>query len=119
MKTVIKKKWDDRHRVGDGGVAIELHLYRYIFTYSMISSCSSQMLPRSIFDSPLILHDPVFTGSKFHSSSLQRLCFKQELAGNTIALKRCDLLWGKLRLIMMKCRGFFVSWGQTLLFSKW
>lgn len=81
----------------------------------MISSCSKVRCCPGQYSTPLlILHDHGFTGSKFHSSSLQRLCFKQELAGNTIALKRCDLLWGELRLIMIKRSGFLVSWGQTL-----
>lgn len=75
----------------------------------------SQMVPWSILHPHLlILHDRGFTGSKFHSSSLRRSHYKQELAGNTIAPRRCDLLWGKLRLIMIERSGFLVSWGQTL-----
>lgn len=62
----------------------------------------------------LIFHDQGFTGSKFHSSSLERLCFEQELAWNTIAPRVPDLLWGKLRLITIICSGFLGSWGQTL-----
>lgn len=62
----------------------------------------------------LIFHDQGFTGSKFHSSSLERLCFEQELAWNTIAPRIPELLWGKLRLITIICSGFLGSWGQTL-----
>lgn len=62
----------------------------------------------------LIFHDQGFTGSKFHSSSLERLCFEQELARNTIAPRIPELLWGKLRLITIICSGFLGSWGQTL-----
>lgn len=86
----------------------------YLITV-MISSCSKVRCCLGQYLTPLLIfHDQGFTGSKFHSSSLQILCFRQELAGNTIAPRRCDLLWGKPRLIMIISSGFLGSWGQTL-----
>lgn len=119
VKIRLIKKGEGRQRLCQWETGcwylITLTVYKYIFTYCMISSCSKVRCYLGQYSTPLlILHDQGFTGSKFHSSSLQRLCFNQELAGNTIAQKRCDLLWGKLRLIMIKCSGFLVSWGQTL-----
>lgn len=74
----------------------------FYFQYRLITPCPEVGCYEGQYSIPsLIFHEREFTGSRFHSSSLQILCFRQELAGNTIAVWRSDLLWGKLRLIVI------------------
>lgn len=63
-----------------------------------------------------IIHDGGFAGSEFHSSSLQRLCFKQGLAGNTIALRTCELLLGELMFMMIIRSDFLGDLGSVCVF---
>lgn len=91
--------------------------YKIGFTYGTISSCANVRCNPGHYLTPLlILHDQGLTSSRFHSSSVERLCFKQELDGHIIAGGRCDLLWGKLRLIMMKCSGCLCVLGSDFVF---
>lgn len=117
MTPSLKKK--SASKVKHRGICIQLgYTYKYIFTHWTIPSCAKVRCHLGHHSAPLlILHDQRFTSSKFHSSSLQRLCFKQELAGHIIARKRCDLLWGKLRLIMIKCSGFLCVSGSDFVFK--
>lgn len=89
-----------------------LSVFNLIITFN---KCISRPVDASTSTPQFIIHDGGFTGSTFHSSSWQRLCFNQGWAGNTIAVKRRYLLLGKLRLITEECCDFLGSWGQSLL----
>lgn len=94
-----------------------VRLHTNVLTYGTISSGANVRCNPGHYLTPLlILYDQGLTSSRFHSSSLERLCFKQELDGHIIAGGRCDLLWGKPRLIMMKCGGCLRVLGSDFVF---